>query len=779
MNWQKKARLGIAAFVVVFVAIVIATGRHRKPARPPDPLPVRVDPAAVVEGRGTGKIQQSKDGRVVLLLEFGSQLTYPDGHSKLTGGVSVTADRNGKPFTITSREAEVSMKGSDLQSAHFMQDVKLKNNDLEVAGGDASYVESEGVVKIPGPVTFTRGRMKGSGVGATYDRNREVLWLLDQAHIAVTGDAKGQGALVASSKSAGMARLENYIRLTGSGHINADGRLIDADEITIALTPATPQDPDQRVQNLQLRGNSRITSGGGVTAPQAMSARDIDLAYAPDGRTLQHAQLVENAVVQLPGDPKGAGRRIAGKTVEIGMAPDGATVTSLTANDNVQVDLPAEGDLPAKRIRSASLVATGPAGAGLQTATFTGNVEYREARAAKGNAAAVERVARSQSLIVETKPGLGAVQQADFHGNVHFTDGPQVAADASRALYHVDRDQIDLSSTPDPGPGSPRVSDGRVTVEARAIEMTLGTRKLTADTKVRSSMLPQTKPAAAGIAPVAAVGERGTAGAAGAARPQPAAGAAKPPLAGATAKPPVAAGAQKTPPASSGDSEATHLPGLLKQDQPVTVTSNRLSYDGAAGHATYSGNARLWQGDTSIRGDTIVVDDKSGNLEAHTNTRTEMMLDEVDEKTGVRKQTRSIGEGDDFVYDDAKRLATYTGKAHMVGPEGDVNGEKIELFLKPDSNELERVEGYGANGSVVVKDSKRTATGARLTYTVETETYLMTGTPVIAIETAPPDCKKSVGAVLTFQRDVGTVSTSGNGVIRSMQNSIVCPTGSQ
>lgn len=777
MTWQKKARLGIAAFVVVFVAIVIVTGRHRKAVLPPEAVPKRVDPAAVVEGHGTGKIVNTQDGRVVFSLTFGSQLTYPDGHSKLTGGVSVTADRNGRPFTITSGEADVTMKGSDLETAHFMHDVKLKNNDLEVAANDASYSESEGVVKIPGPVTFTRGRMKGSGVGATYDRNREVLWLLDQAHIAVMGDAKGQGALDASSKSAGMARLENYIRLTGSGHINADGRLIDADEITIALTPATPQDPDQRVQNLQLRGNSRITGGGGVTAPQAMSARDIDLAYAPDGRTLQHAQLVENAVVQLPGDPKGAGRRIAGKTVEIGMAPDGATVTSLTANDNVQVDLPAEGDLPAKRIRSASLVAAGPAGAGLQTATFTGNVEYREARAAKGNVAAVERVARSQSLMVETKPGLGAVQQADFHGNVHFTDGPQVAADASRALYHVDRDQIDLSSTQDPGPGSPRVSDGRVTVEARAIEMTLGTRKLTADTKVRSSMLPQTKPAAAGIAPVAPVGQRGSAGAAG--KPAIAAGAAKPQPAIGAAKPPVAAGAQKTPPASSGDSEATHLPGLLKQDQPVTVTSNRLSYDGAAGHATYSGNARLWQGDTSIRGDTIVVDDKSGNLEAHTNTRTEMMLDEVDSKTGVRKQTRSIGEGDDFVYDDAKRLATYTGTAHIVGPEGDVTGEKIELFFKADSNELERAEGYGANGSVVVKDKKRTATGARLTYTVETETYLMTGTPVIAIETAPPDCKKSVGAVLTFQRDVGTVSTSGNGVIRSMQNSIVCPTGSQ
>src|SRR6476620_6240985 len=124
MTWQKKARLGIAAFILVFVAIVVAAGRHRKPAPSPEAIPKRVDPAAVVEGHGTGTIEQSRDGRVVFSLKFGSQLTYPDGRSKLTGGVSVTADRNGRPFTLTSSEAEVAMKGSDLDKAHFTHDVK-------------------------------------------------------------------------------------------------------------------------------------------------------------------------------------------------------------------------------------------------------------------------------------------------------------------------------------------------------------------------------------------------------------------------------------------------------------------------------------------------------------------------------------------------------------------------------------------------------------------------------------------------------------------------------
>ncbi len=217
------------------------------------------------------------------------------------------------------------------------------------------------------------------------------------------------------------------------------------------------------------------------------------------------------------------------------------------------------------------------------------------------------------------------------------------------------------------------------------------------------------------------------------------------------------------------------MPALLKQDQPVTVTSNRLEYDGSVGHAVYIGNSRLWQGDTKINGDTIVVDDKTGNLEAKTHVHTEMMLDEVDQKTGARKSTKSTGESENFVYDDAKRLATYTTKAHLISSQGDLTGEKLELFLAKDSNELERAEGYGANGQVIVKESARIATGARVTYLAKDETYHMTGSPVEVVEIAPNDCKKSIGAVLTFHRAVDSVDMKGNNLIRMESAPIACP----
>ena len=109
--------------------------------------------------------------------------------------------------------------------------------------------------------------------------------------------------------------------------------------------------------------------------------------FTSDGRTLQSARLIENASMQLPGDKGKSGRRISAKGIDVTLGPDGSTVTNLVANQSVQVDLPPDGETPARRIRAASLLATGAStssgetAAGIQAATFSGDVEFRETRA--------------------------------------------------------------------------------------------------------------------------------------------------------------------------------------------------------------------------------------------------------------------------------------------------------------------------------------------------------------------------------------------------------------
>ena len=100
------------------------------------------------------------------------------------------------------------------------------------------------MLQVPGPVTFTRGRMTGSGTGATYDRNRDVLWLLADAQITVTPDRdRVAGRMQGTAGTAGLARADHYVRLSKTAHVVADNRTIDADDLTADADPGRSEGP--------------------------------------------------------------------------------------------------------------------------------------------------------------------------------------------------------------------------------------------------------------------------------------------------------------------------------------------------------------------------------------------------------------------------------------------------------------------------------------------------------------------------------------------------------
>ena len=710
MRWQSLARWAIAVFVLVFAGVVYFTLRKPKVpvARPETP---RVDQKTIVELGPLTYRRTNAQGKVIFEIAAKSDFTYPDGRHVMREAELTLPDRDGRTVKIFGGEMEVVAPANadkKIQTATITKGARLRTSDgLEMTSAQAIFDDRTGMLNVPGDVQFTKGRMTGTGVGASYDRGREVIWLLDQARISVKPDEKGQGAVEATAKAAGLARNEHYVKLTGGAHVVGEGRTLDATELTVQLSA-----DDKLIQTMALRGDSRITGTSTASSAQGMSGRDIDLTYAPDGRTLQQAHVVENAIVQIGGGP--GERRIAARTIDLTMGPDGSVVTNLNANENVQVDLPAAGETPARRITSATLTAGGPNG--LQTATFGGNISYREIRPARrGGPPAAERTARAQQLIVQTQPGLGDVDQADFRGNVHIVDG-NTTADGQRAVHHAAQDTFEIAPSPgDPGP-PPSVNDGRILVNARTITVGITTKKLKADGDVRSSVQPS------------------------------------------RAKPGAAA-------SGAANNEGGKMPSLMKQDQPVNVTARQLDYDGGAGVATYTGAARLWQDQTQIQGDTIVVDDRSGNLTARGHVTSVMFFDETDTKTKKKQSVQTTASAEELVYVDAKRLATYTSgpdaKAHMVGTEGDITADQIQLFLKPSGGELERAE---ADRNVVIKEGIRTVTGEHLVYTTADETYVVTGTPVKIEEKTPTECRVSDANRLTFKRAEEATILEPNGV---------------
>jgi lipopolysaccharide export system protein LptA len=701
VRWQKIARLVIASFVIVFAGVVFYTLRQSARVAPKSTETVEPSDKKAISETSEGTLDLSRVDKAITKIKFKRQLTYEGGKSKFIGVELELKDRDGRPIVVTADEADVTTppgKPNEQSIGQLRGHVLLKSETgLVVSAAEATYDGREEMLRIPGAVEWTKARMKGSGVGATYDRKRDVLWILDQARVTSTPDASGGGALDASAASAGLARADNFLKLVKNAHIVSDGRTADANEITIVL-----DEKGEKARQIQLREQSRITGTG--SGAQLMMARHIDMMYAEDGRTLQSSKLMENAVVELPGAAGGAVRRISGTTIDIGMSPDGATVTNLQAIEHAQVDLPAEGDAPARQIKSNTLRATGAPGQGLQNAVFDGAVNYTEIRPANGKTPASERKASSLRLIVDTKPGLGPIERADFRGNAHFEAGTTVA-DAPRAVYAIDKDTLDLSPAEgEPGKG-PTLTNAQFTVDARNIQVSPSTQKLTADTEVRSTIKPQKK---------------------------------------------------------ANDGSQARVPAMLKQDKPVTVTSNRLSYDGVA-EATYSGSAILWQEQSRITADTIVLNDRTGNLTARVGVRTTMMLLDEDPKTKTKKPTETRASSDVLVYDDAKRLATYTttgqGTARLTSAQGDMSGKRIDLYLQESGNELERAE---ADDTVSVKLEKLYATGRHLVYTASTDTHVLTGQPAMSIQKDDQgSCKQTDGTTMTYQRSINSLHVEG------------------
>jgi lipopolysaccharide export system protein LptA len=134
----------------------------------------------------------------------------------------------------------------------------------------------------------------------------------------------------------------------------------------------------------------------------------------------------------------------------------------------------------------------------------------------------------------------------------------------------------------------------------------------------------------------------------------------------------------------------------------------------------------------------------------------------------------TITTADDLLYEDARHRATYTGKAHMSGPNGDVTAGKIELFLAGQGGQLERAE---ADGDVISRQDLQRAYGSHLTYLAKDQLYTMIGSPVKVYDDTPPNCRVTEGAIATFRRTGSASSVQGTSAFPQKSGTAVCGSG--
>jgi lipopolysaccharide export system protein LptA len=483
---------------------------------------------------------------------------------------------------------------------------------------------------------------------------------------------------------------------------------------------------------------------------------------ADDGQTLQQATLVGEAVLRVAGSTQALTQQLTGQAIDVELAPDGQSVQGLSAQDDVQLDLPAATPgAPTRRIRSRSLDADSEPGVpGLRAARFAGDVEFRESAPAVKDAPAVERIVRAPKL--ETKlQGLGTIDRATFTEGVSVQDGARTAKGPTM-VYDVVQGTIALSS-PEGVAGFVQVSDEKVNIEAGSLEWTLDGTRMVAKTNVKSVLKPG----------------GGTAG-----------------------------------------SKGVKRPSMLTADQPINVTAAEMTYNQQTGHAEYSGDAQLWQGATSIRAKTITLDEATGNLTAKDAVRSIMRVEAksssksesattkaeppaapparaagpavapatqapatpaapataaattaVDGKPGV-VASNTIATANELVYDDADRRARYTGTARMVGDQGDLRGDRLELYFDESGRGLSRLEGFD-NVRFQLKarpgGGPRWGNGVRLTYFAADERYVLSGPRATVVERLDvKQCRETTGRTLTFFTSTDSVVVDSDNNSRTL-----------
>jgi lipopolysaccharide transport protein LptA len=469
-----------------------------------------------------------------------------------------------------------------------------------------------------------------------------------------------------------------------------------------------------------------------VQRPRQTIDADTGVAHlSDDEKRIEGVDLQGNARIGGSDNTPGSLQALNGQSMNLKYGPDGQVIQhafvagaasiqiagdagrpgrQIVAN-SLDISLAADGSTPTALVGRQGVKLTMPAEPGAAARTITADNLDAKGQAGKGltqarftgavdyreTGADVSRAAKSLVLDAALKPGMSEIEEARFSGRVRFEEGAMAATGAA-ARYDLAKGTLVLDgSEKEP----PHMINERIAIDAAHMDVTLAGPKVKAAGTVKSVLRPP----------------------------------------------------------KSGDKTDTKMPSMLKQDQPVNVTADELDYDGTLSRALYTGKAVLWQGDTSVKGATITIDDKTGDLFATGPVTTTSML-EQEGQDKKKERVRSIATADDFKYTESKRLAAYTGGAHMTGPQGDITAKRIDLTLKPSGDEVDRAEAFAGDDPVTIKEQNRKTTGAHLVYTAADDRYVVNGKPATNVDACG---NETSGSALTFVKATDTIIVDGNG----------------
>ena len=149
-SWQKRLRIGLAIFGIVFAGFVYRSIGERRAPPPVQPVD-RLDPQAISEAKGSSA-EQIRGTKREFEIKSERFLSYGDGSTKYFN-IEITVRRDERVFVVTAKEASA---GANEVELALTGGVKVKVSDgLELLTDHATFNQNEAVARAPGDVTFT------------------------------------------------------------------------------------------------------------------------------------------------------------------------------------------------------------------------------------------------------------------------------------------------------------------------------------------------------------------------------------------------------------------------------------------------------------------------------------------------------------------------------------------------------------------------------------------------------------------------------------------------
>ncbi|MEO8070510.1 MAG: hypothetical protein ABI652_03850, partial [Acidobacteriota bacterium] len=421
MRWPLVARTVIAA-VGVGTAVALYTQTRSRPVPIDRPASAAATPGVTMQSGPGLEVQYASSADSTSTVDR-SRVEYQSVARHDDGRVTYTAFRATLPQDGTKVAADtVEMKGkvpnSDLPSDWTLAGhVRWQRpGEMLIESASATYNDVAGIANIPGPMTFSRGTMAGTGVGGTYERSTGNFRVLAEAKVTMNA-ADGSGQVDATAQTMTFVRADRSMLFDQDAHISREAETLTADRATLYLS-----DDDQQFKSIELHGGGKVLPAAGKTSnlPE-MKGDNISLVFYPDGKALQRAILGPKASM-VTTDARGR-RSIDANQISFNTAPDGKTLTRLEASEHVVVKTPPSDGVLERTISASTLVASGDDAHGLTAALFAGGADFVESVPATQGHPASKRSGTSQQLTLKLKGQLDAVEEARFQQDVKFRDG--------------------------------------------------------------------------------------------------------------------------------------------------------------------------------------------------------------------------------------------------------------------------------------------------------------------------------------------------------------------